>query len=142
MWGTQLTITKLAVWTSVVCKINTFKINLWFFLPSQSIPLITKITAFLFYLLFKSCGVTIHLKPFWQNFYTVLFYFLGFLRKEISERGSIIIFIEVVNDHPPPININTFFSLKAKLWLRGGGGGRLTSNLNWSTLKGLLNRLL
>ena len=26
MWGTQLTITKLAVWTSVVCKINMFMI--------------------------------------------------------------------------------------------------------------------
>ena len=34
----------------------------------------------------------------------------------------------------PWLNINTYFSLGAKLWLRGGVGGQLPRNLDWTLL--------
>ena len=39
-----------------------------------------------------------------------------------------------VTDHLPlpRVNINTCFSLRVQLWLRGGVGGQLTTNPNWS----------
>ena len=34
----------------------------------------------------------------------------------------------------PKSNINTYFSLSAKCWIRGGVGGQFPRNLNWSVL--------
>ena len=33
----------------------------------------------------------------------------------------------------PYVNINTYFSLRAKCWIRGGVGGQFPRTLNWST---------
>ena len=33
----------------------------------------------------------------------------------------------------PLVNIDFYFSLGAKLWIRGGVGGKLSRNLNYST---------
>ena len=38
---------------------------------------------------------------------------------------------EMIDHLPLPlVNINTYFSLGAKLWMRGGVGGKLFRNLN------------
>ena len=39
---------------------------------------------------------------------------------------------ETVHLPLPKANINTYFSLRAKCWLRGGVGGQFPRNLNWS----------
>ena len=38
------------------------------------------------------------------------------------------------NQPLPKVNINPYFSLREKLWLREGVGGQLTRNLKWSVV--------
>ena len=59
----------------------------------------------------------------------VNFLLFGWKRKRRVKRG----FWETVHLPLPKANINTYFSLGAKWWLRGRVGGQFPGNLNWST---------
>ena len=49
-------------------------------------------------------------------------------------RGINLGFWETAHLPLPYANINTYFSFRAKCWLRGGVGGQFPRNLNWSDL--------
>ena len=81
---------------------------------------------------FSNCAVDIGWNiDFPSSYGLLLLLLLARMLWKVCEENVISWGFWVSHHLPFPVTINNYFSLRAKLWLRGGVGGQFPRNLNW-----------